>query len=349
VIASPSGLWYSHSVMNSASATSPATIAGHAAATLYLVSRSLDRLLEGRKLAAPLLGDSDAATRRAERGCHPDLIELVPPEKKERIGIDQVRDVIRVGQFSPVQAKRKVCLIPRSEALTPPAANALLKIMEEPPRNLMFVILAEHPSDLLPTIVSRCRILRIPPIARAVFVRHLVDAGYSKADADWLARIPLRDGDTDRLKDAHLDVAAARDAALTELRDGTIADLVSIAIGDRPIPRHEALLSLLLRIGQRDPILLTAGIRVLASQDRDTLARCLQELHATCFGLVHASHGGGTAPGALNDIIGQLGTQGIRKICLAIDDAHQSISVYTAPEAVLLSLMLTAEEDTDGE
>ena len=67
------------------------------------------------------------------RGAHLDLIELSAPEGKERIGIAQVREVIHQAQFAPMQAAQKVCLLPRAEQLTMEAANALLKVLEEPP------------------------------------------------------------------------------------------------------------------------------------------------------------------------------------------------------------------------
>ena len=145
--------------------------AGGIGASLFLVPATADRLVLGRTLAAPLLSSSSQEVERAKLRGHPDLLELVAPDGKERIGIAQVRDLIRSAQFSPVQGDRKVCLIPRAEALTPEASNALLKIVEEPPRGLAFVLLADHPSDLLPTIVSRSRVVRYTGHRRTRFNR----------------------------------------------------------------------------------------------------------------------------------------------------------------------------------
>ena len=334
--------------MNSPSAASYATTAA-AAATLYLVPRAIDRLDEGRRLASPLLSGCESDASLAVRGAHPDLIELVPPEKKERIGIDQVREVIRLTQFSPVQARRKVCLIPRAEMLTPEAANALLKIMEEPPRDIAFVVLAEHSSDLLPTIVSRCRMVRIPPPARDVAVRRLTDAGYAEADAAWLARAALRDGDLDRLTESRLDLAAVRDAASTALHGGAATDVVAAALGEDPVRRYEALLLLVARIDAQDTELLTVGVRTLASQDRNTLTRFLQELLAVCFDLIRSPFDPPGNRRSLPEILDRIGADRLRRLCLAIDGAFRSVTVYGPPEAVLLSLMLTPGDDADGE
>jgi hypothetical protein len=334
--------------MNSPSAARYATTTT-GAAVLYLVPRAIDRLAEGRRLAAPLLSESESDASLAMRGAHPDMIELTPPEKRERIGIDQIREVIRLTQFSPVRAKRKVCLIPRAETLTPEAANALLKIMEEPPRDLAFVVLAEYSSDLLPTIVSRCRMLRIPPPTRDVIARRLMDAGYPKADAAWLARVSLRDGDLDRLTEARLDVDALRCATSTELRKGTVADVIAIVLGDDPIGRYEAFLLLIDRIGAQDANLLTVGVRALANQDRDTILRFLQELLAVSFDLIRSSFDPTSDRRPLSEIRDRIGVERLRGFCRAIDRAHRAVVVYGPPEAVLLSLMLIPGDHADGE
>ncbi len=335
--------------MNAASAAGSAATQTDAAATLYLVPRAIDRLDEGRRLATPLLSDSESDVSRILRGAHPDLIELTPPEKKERIGIDQVREVIHRAQFSPVQATRKVCLISRAETLTPEAANALLKIMEEPPRDLAFVVLAEHPSDLLPTIVSRCRTVRIPPPTRTAILQRLTDAGYSEDDAAWLARVALRDGDLERLIETRIDVAATRDAASTELQCGAAVDTIGAALGDEPIRRYEALLALVTRIDAQDAELLTVGVRTLAQQDREILARFLQELLFACFDLILAPLDPDGDRGLLFGFRERIGSERLQGLCTAIDGAYRSVVVYGPPEAVLLSLMLTPKGDADGE
>ena len=329
--------------MNSPSAAQFATPVAEAAATLFLVPRAIDRLGEGRRLAAPRLAGPDSASdlSMAERGVHPDLLVLVPPEKKERIGIDQVREVIRQAQFSPVRAGRKVCLIPRAEALTPEAANALLKVMEEPPRDTAFVLLAEHPSDLLPTIVSRCRSVRVPPPSRESILGRLLDAGYDDKDAEWLADLPLRDGNLNRLVESRVDVAAAR-AEASATRTATIPDLVAAALSDEPIRRHVSLLTIVERIGTRDPELLTVGVRTLAGQDRDALARFLQELLVSAFGVLRPA-------GDPSGVRGRIGADRLRALCHAIDSAYRSLVVYGPAEAVLLSLMLAPGGDDDDE
>lgn len=334
--------------MNGRSTALSTTTPSASAATLYLVPRAIDRLDAGRRLAAPLLGGSETDVALARRGAHPDLIELVPAEKKERIGIDQVREVIRVAQFSAVRAKRKVCMIPRAEALTPEAANALLKTLEEPPRDLAFVVLAEHPNDLLPTIVSRCRAIRVPPPARRDRIRRLLEAGHNEAQAAWLVRIAFRDGDLDRLIDAPERAAANRDAAREQLERAPVTDLLAAALDDEPIRRSEALLGCVERIAAQDAETLTVGVRVLAAQDRDVLARFLHELLATCFELVRAPLDPAGDDGRSAAARDRVGVSRLGRLCRDLDGAHRAIAAYGPAEAVLLSLMLAPEEDADA-
>lgn len=334
--------------MNAPSAAGYAATTTNAAATLYLVPRAADRLAEGRRLAAPRLGD-DADERLALRGAHPDLIELMPAEKKERTGIDQVREMVRLAQFSPVQASRKVCLIPRAETLTPEAANALLKILEEPPRDLAFVVLTEHPSDLLPTIVSRCRMIRIPPPSRDTIARRLTDTGYTEDEAAWLGGVALRDGELERLLAERIDVLSAREEAMAALRGGPILDLIGAALGEDPIRRYGALLLLVARIGAQDAETLTIGVRTLAQQDREALARFLQELLSASFDLLRSPFDPASERPPIPEIREHVGLARLQALCRAIDAAYRSIVVYGPPEAVLLSLMLTPGGDGDGE
>ena len=100
--------------------------------------------------------------RKFLKGLHPDVEILTPPGQK--IKIDQIRDLEQKLRFVPLEASYRLILIPKAEALTREAANALLKSLEEPPPYTLFVLLAPSPDVLLPTIVSRTQIIRFRPI-----------------------------------------------------------------------------------------------------------------------------------------------------------------------------------------
>ncbi|UCF10079.1 MAG: hypothetical protein JSW65_08485, partial [Candidatus Bipolaricaulota bacterium] len=155
--------------------------------TLYLVAAEVDRLSVGLDRAAGFLFADDRAASPVSAG-HPDLFLLVPAPKKTSIGIDQVRDVVRSMHFAADNADRRVCLSPHAERLTPQAANALLKAIEEPPGNALFVLLASHASALPPTIVSRLRIERVHSTPEAPEERPWDESLSSMDDAQLVAQ-----------------------------------------------------------------------------------------------------------------------------------------------------------------
>lgn len=90
---------------------------------------------------------------------HPDFYYLSPEEEGKSIKVDAVRDLIDTIVQSPQVAAAKVILINTAESLTLGAANALLKILEEPVKNVFFLLCTEQISLTLPTIRSRCQII----------------------------------------------------------------------------------------------------------------------------------------------------------------------------------------------
>ncbi len=90
-------------------------------------------------------------------GYHPDLLRVEPEEGKRQIRIDVIREVNAFVAQTPQQGGYRVILIAPAEAMNQAAANALLKSLEEPGQRTLFVLLADIPSRLLPTIRSRCQ------------------------------------------------------------------------------------------------------------------------------------------------------------------------------------------------
>ena len=319
----------------SASADAPARGSAIPAATLFLVPPRVDRLALGRHLVGALVSDRPQDHALAQRGLHPDVMELLPPGGKEKIGIDQVRDVIRMAQFSAVQADRKACLAPYAEDLTPEASNAMLKILEEPTRGMVFALLAEHTGDLLPTIVSRSRVERVRPESRAEVVLRLGAAGHSTTEAHWLARVATRPGELANLIAAPVAVEPARAAARKRFAAATAADVVAACLDAGPIERREALLVLAGRAAALDPEVLTTAVSTLAAQERATLFVFLGELLSAC---ADAVRDGITANDAATRSIP---ARVLERGCGAIETANRAFAAYSPPEAVLLSLFLS--------
>ena len=102
---------------------------------------------------------------------HPDQIVIrkgipLSPDIKEgraSIPVEDIRELIRICSASSFEGGNRVALVFDAEALTPQAQNAFLKTLEEPPENTFFLLVTVHPESLLPTIISRCRTLRLKP------------------------------------------------------------------------------------------------------------------------------------------------------------------------------------------
>ena len=112
-------------------------------------------------------GDKPCGTcpncRKAKGNIHPDIIRLTIPEGKRNITVEQVRRLRGEAYVRPNEAARKVFLMEDAQAMNDSAQNALLKVLEDGPDYLSFLLLAEHPQQLLPTIRSRCETLSLVP------------------------------------------------------------------------------------------------------------------------------------------------------------------------------------------
>ncbi|WP_346798779.1 DNA polymerase III subunit delta' [Halomonas sp. Bachu 37] len=97
-------------------------------------------------------------------GYHPDLLRIAPEEGKRQIRIDPIREVNRFVAQTAQQGGYRVIVISPAEAMNVAASNALLKSLEEPGGDTLFVLMADVPSRLLPTIRSRCQQWRLPPV-----------------------------------------------------------------------------------------------------------------------------------------------------------------------------------------
>lgn len=110
--------------------------------------------------------------RKVLSGVHPDLITVDDPEKKI-IPVKLVRDACADLFIRPNEGQKKIYLFPRAQDLNPQGQNTLLKCIEEPPAYGVFLLLAEHAEQLLPTIRSRCVELRLSPLPEALLRQEL--------------------------------------------------------------------------------------------------------------------------------------------------------------------------------
>lgn len=115
------------------------------------------------------IGDAEFL-RRVREEIHPDVL-IVKPEivedkkgrvREKEIVIEQIREARERLKFFPYELKQKFCIIEKSQRMNAEAGNALLKILEEPTESTFFVLLANDAESILPTVASRCTVLRFP-------------------------------------------------------------------------------------------------------------------------------------------------------------------------------------------
>lgn len=121
----------------------------------YAFARAI--LCEGNP-CADCEGCTSQACRHIVRKAHPD-VHYLAPEGAQGYVVDQIRDVMADTLLAPIQAKRKVYIIDRVDLLGTAAANAFLKTLEEPPSDVVLILLGRTRESVLPTIVSRCQVV----------------------------------------------------------------------------------------------------------------------------------------------------------------------------------------------
>lgn len=120
------------------------------------------------------LDPSHAVFRQVAAGGHADLFTLerglLHPDTKKatnEIVVGHVRRVTEQLRLTPVEGGWRIAVVDEAEAMNPNAANAFLKLLEEPPAKSLILLVSHAPGRLLPTIRSRCRLLALPPLPDA--------------------------------------------------------------------------------------------------------------------------------------------------------------------------------------
>jgi DNA polymerase-3 subunit delta' len=194
--------------------------------------------------------------RRVAAGGHADLLTVErafdPRRKRLRseIIVDDVREIGAFLHLTAAEGGWRVVVVDGADAMNRNAANALLKILEEPPRRALLVLVAHGPGKLLPTIRSRCRQIKLAPlatpVARALLARYLPQ---------------LDDGEAARIAD---------------LAEGSIGRALELA-GSGGVELYRTMLGMLTR-PKLDPLELHGFADRLARADGEDSYRALEEL-----------------------------------------------------------------------
>lgn len=204
------------------------------------------------------VSDDDRTRALIAARSHPDYRELARQPKDadkpdqdlaRSIPIAQVRALQPMFATTPSMSPRRVVLIdPIDDLERPGASNALLKNLEEPPAGTIFLLVSHAPGRLLPTIRSRCRVLRFDPLDDATVARVLRESLPAADDAEIAALARAGRGSPGRARGfAGLDMAALDRAMTAIARDGDPgnaqrARLAKALAGKAAQPRYEAFL-----------------------------------------------------------------------------------------------------------
>jgi DNA polymerase-3 subunit delta' len=163
--------------------------------------------------------------RQIEAMQHPDLAVIQAESEGGILKVDQVREVQHALSLKPYQSKYRVAIFLRFQEANDNAANALLKTLEEAPAYAVLILTADNPEQLLPTIVSRCEILRLRPLPLEAIEAYLLERGVEAERARLLAHISGgRPGYARRL---------VEDSNLLEKRDERLNDLQTLLPSSR--------------------------------------------------------------------------------------------------------------------
>ncbi len=123
--------------------------------------------------------------RQIPKGQHPDVmtVGLDPGKTAPIISVGQARDVIGQLTVKPFHARLRFVIIDPADAMTPEAANALLKTFEDPPAQTHFILVTSAPASLLLTVRSRSQRLRFAPVSDSEIAEWLREQGFDGVEA----------------------------------------------------------------------------------------------------------------------------------------------------------------------
>lgn len=178
------------------------------------------KLTFARATSALLAGSkSSLEAEKILSGKSPDVTEYDVPEKKKFITIDTIRQIKYDANIKPNELDVRIFIINHAEAINTAGQNALLKLLEEPPKGVYFFLLCENSSSLLPTVRSRAQCIRMERFSEKKIAKYLESLG--KYDKDSILLAALSSGGS---------IGRALDTLKTEKKDknDTVKELIEI-------------------------------------------------------------------------------------------------------------------------
>jgi DNA polymerase-3 subunit delta' len=227
------------------------------------------------------------------KGVHPDLIWVAKSGK--RISIDQIRQLQQQALYAPTEADRKIYVLEAIEDLSLEAANCLLKILEQPPEYLVFILTARS-ANILPTILSRCQVIRLQASSATDVEHELRERGFSGEALDylmsvtkglphWLSQVSSED---------NLSLVTERDRVRSEAQEHAEGAKLIQAFGESEsfIAQREISVEILKRLPRWSSAQILKIAKEMTELDTEKIERFVQEASFWYRDLLAAREGG---------------------------------------------------------
>ncbi len=171
---------------------------------------------------------------QVEAATHPDFLEAARPEDKHELPISVIRDLCDQFGLKPARGLHKVAILDDADDLNDEAANAFLKTLEEPPPGAVLILIGTSVEVQIPTVVSRCQVVRFDPLPDAAIAAILRTQGVARDDDEAAKLAALGEGSIRR-------AIGLADSELERFRRSLIDELVADHGFDPPAMAHRVL------------------------------------------------------------------------------------------------------------
>lgn len=136
--------------------------------------------------------DKCASCVKINSSNHPDVVIIQKEEGSSFIKIDKIRNIIYQASMKPYEARKKIFIITDADGMNEESQNAILKILEEPRENQILILTTSRISGILPTVISRCKVVKFNLLSQPQIQKFLIEArGFEESEAVLFSHMAL--------------------------------------------------------------------------------------------------------------------------------------------------------------
>lgn len=308
---------------------------------------------------------SCSACSRVRRGVHPD-VHIIAPEGAAGYLAEQVRDIVHDASLAPIEGPYKFYLVESADLFNDSAANAFLKTLEEPAGDVVFVLMAHSYEAVMPTIVSRCQVVRFKRLSPSESMALLREKTGAEED-DAAAALAATGGVVPRATEFLRSPArrAARDTILRTLKDLAAMDDLDVLTAARELltavkaPLEEVRVAHAAELTERQEFL---GSRVstkaveerqkrqLTAREREGIAEVLNVAESWLRDCLVMSQGVGEivanrdALDAMDEVAAVMTPAAAVKALSAVNETRRLISYNVSPQLAMEAMLFDVRE-----